>query len=234
MNPYIKVGAAIAAVLIVAVVGWNLLPGSSSLVGGPGPTPSPSPSASPPELPAGNLTPGDYIARAGQDDRMAFTVTVPEGWTGFGGWALSGPRGSNGPAGSGIAVLHGPLVSVDPCDPAARTPSPAPGVRTVDDVVADLSARGDLHPSGVTPSVLGGYAGTRLDLQMPAEAPCSEYYVFAEPQGFYSQGASNRWRVWVVDADGETAVVVLSDFPGTSVADHAAAQAVIDSVRISP
>ncbi len=45
----LKLAVAAAAVLIVAVVGYNLLPGSSTGVGGPGATPSPSatPTATP-------------------------------------------------------------------------------------------------------------------------------------------------------------------------------------------
>ena len=38
MNAYAKIAVAAAAVLIVAVVGYNLLPGSSTGVGGPAPT----------------------------------------------------------------------------------------------------------------------------------------------------------------------------------------------------
>ena len=58
--------------------------------------------------------------------------------------------------------------------------------------------------------------------------------MFAEPQGFYSQGVANRWRVWVLDADGETAVVVLSDYAGTPAEDRAAAQRILDSLVITP
>jgi len=80
---------------------------------------------------------------------------------------------------------------------------------------------------------LAGYSGKRLDLQLPAEQPCN-YYVFAEPKGLYANGTSNRWRVWLLDVDGSTAVVVLLDYAGTSAEDRAAAQAAIDSIRITP
>ena len=42
MNAYAKIAVAAAAVLIVAVVGYNLLPGGSTGVGGPAPTASPT------------------------------------------------------------------------------------------------------------------------------------------------------------------------------------------------
>ena len=44
MNPLFKLGAAAAAVLIVAVVGWNLLPRQGP---GPGGSPTASPTATP-------------------------------------------------------------------------------------------------------------------------------------------------------------------------------------------
>ena len=58
--------------------------------------------------------------------------------------------------------------------------------------------------------------------------------MFAEPKGLYANGPANRWRVWLLDVDGETAVVVLLDYAGTPAVDRAAAQAAIDSVRITP
>ena len=58
--------------------------------------------------------------------------------------------------------------------------------------------------------------------------------MFAEPQGFWAQGPANRWRVWILDADGGPAVIVLEDFASTPAADRAAGQAIVDSVRITP
>ena len=52
MNPYIKVGAAIAAVLIVAIVGWNLLPAKQG-VGVPDRSATPTPTATPAPSPIG-------------------------------------------------------------------------------------------------------------------------------------------------------------------------------------
>jgi hypothetical protein len=46
MNTYTKFAAAIAAVAIVAVIGYNLLPGGSAGVGNPGPTPTAAPTLS--------------------------------------------------------------------------------------------------------------------------------------------------------------------------------------------
>lgn len=226
MQPMFKISVGIAAVVLVAIVGWNLVPGSGSGIGGPGTTPSPPP------LPEGRLTAGDYVMRTLEGDPMAFVISAPEGWTGFGGFFLGGPHQSGAPNGIGISVNHDPQVNTEPC---VAVPTPPPGSRapSVDDIVAAISAREDLQVSGVTDTVLAGYAGKRLDLQFPAELPCSNAFVFAEPKGLYANGPANRWRVWLLDVDGETGVVVLLDYAGTPAADRAAAQAAIDSIRIT-
>jgi hypothetical protein len=235
MNPLVKVGAAIAAVVLIAVIGYNLLPASNTPVGGPGPTATPSsPASSPIALPDGRLEARDYIARAVAGDTMAFTITAPEGWSGFGGFFIGGPNTdpSGSPNGIGISFNHDPQVVADPCGPHDEDPTLAD--QSIDDLVTALSAREDLQVSGVTDTTLAGYSGKRLDLQFPAELACSNHYAFAEPKGLYANGPSNRWRVWLLDVDGSTAVVVLLDYAGTSAEDRAAAQAAIDSIRITP
>ena len=94
MNPLIKLGAAAAAVILVAVVGYNLLPRQPGPGGPPSPTPTVQPSASPSAAPsagapcpewktdgcgdgAGILTAGSHATRGFMP---AFTFSVPEGW----------------------------------------------------------------------------------------------------------------------------------------------------------
>jgi hypothetical protein len=236
MQPAFKVGVGIAAVLLIAVVGWNLLPSGPAGIGRPGPSPttSPSPTPSPPLLPEGRLDAGDYVMRNVYGDPMAFTITAPEGWIGFGGFFIGGPNSSGAPNGIGISINHDPEVVTDPCDATPHTPSPASGAPSVDNLVAAISARPDLQVSGLTDAVLAGYSGKRLDVQFPATSACgSDQYLFAEPKGLYANGPANRWRVWLLDVDGETGVVVLLDYAGTPAADRAAAQAAIDSLRIT-
>jgi hypothetical protein len=239
MSAPLKAVLGAAAVLVVVVAGFMMFGRSNQSgigIGAPPATPSPtlmsSPTASPPPLPAGRLEARDYIARALPDDPMAFVVTAPEGWSGFGGWAMSGPRGHGGPDGSGLVFMHDPQVVNDPCGAEGAAPSGAPTDPSVDDLVAALSAHSGVNVTGVTDTELAGYSGKLVDLQLPRDLPCSAYYVFAEPQGFYAQGLSNRWRISILDVDGETAVVVLTDYAQTSAQDSAAAQAVLDSLRI--
>jgi hypothetical protein len=237
MNAYLKPILAVAAVVLVAVVGVNILSTAPSGIGGPGPTTTPSatPTPSLPTLYQGGLEARDYAARIADaaGNPMTFVITAPAGWFGVGGWALYGPPGFGGPDGVSIELLHNPDVVADPCSPSASVPSPVPSPPSVDDLVAALSAQPGLQVSGVTDVELDGHSGKRLDIQLPAELACDPYYVFDEPQGVYAQGQANHWRVWILDVDGDTAVAQISDFAGTSAADLAGAQAAIDSLRIN-
>jgi hypothetical protein len=227
MNRQIKLIAAAAAAVVLAVAGWNLLPRTGS-IGGP---PTVAPTA--PPLPDGTVHAGDYLMRAVTGDSMAFVVTAPEGWQGFGGFFLGGPRAGAAPDGVGISVNHDPEVVSDACDASAHTPGPGASPPSVDELVAAISARVDLVISGVSDTTLAGYSGKRLDIQFPATLTCESQYVFAEPKGLYANGPANRWRVWLLDVKGETAVVVLLDYVATPAADRAAAEAAINSIRIS-
>jgi hypothetical protein len=96
MNSTVKIAAALAAVLVLAVVGWNLMPGRSGGVGGaPSPTVSPSAESSPSTSPSASavfpqwyrnseISAAAGILPAGNATSRAFaprlTFTVPEGW----------------------------------------------------------------------------------------------------------------------------------------------------------
>jgi hypothetical protein len=224
---------ALTGALVAAVLGGALLLTGGGAAPPPAPTPTPSPSPTPPPLSSGRLEHRDYVARAFTGDHMAFIITVPDGgWSGFGEFFLAGPRGAGYPSGVAISFNHDAQVVADPC---AGGVAPTPPIDpTIDNLVAALSAREDLEVSGVTDAELAGYRGTRLDIQLLAMRECTQQYVFAEPQGLYSNGSGNRWRVWLLDVGGSTAGVVLLDYEGTAPEDRAAAEAAIDSLRIEP
>jgi len=105
MNASIKIAAAIAVVVVLAIVGWNLLPDRSTGVGvGPAPTPTPTPSLASTPTPAptrpwwagtetrpcglpvscaGELSAGRQTSRS---IRPSFTFTVPTGWVNTADW----------------------------------------------------------------------------------------------------------------------------------------------------
>lgn len=271
MNAFAKIAVAAAAVLIVAVVGYNLLPGSSTGVGGPAASPSPtvipagSPSASPAGSPSASpaaqvlreerLAAGVYSMQPFGTAGMTLTVTVPDGWQGVPNWALIGPRDTDAPAGIAIGLLQAAGAFDDPCrwDQAGTGSLIQPGETivgpTVDDLVADLRANRSYVSTAPVDVVIDGYAGKQVDLQLPSDIDfglCDkvkgesngDYYVLTSSAeaggGMYAQGRGNRWHLNIIDVDGARIIVAILDYAGTPAEDQAAAQAIVDSIQITP
>ena len=261
MNTFAKVLIATAAVVAVAVVGINLLPGDGSGAGGSQPPVSPSafPSSSPPSptpsatepIDTGNLSPGTYTTRVPVGDTTTLTFTVPGAWT-----AYADPPGilrgltptaapGNGPPG-GIAFQFRDVTTLkgDPCH-WSGTDDDIPVGPTVDDLVQAFQDQTAYEASDPVDVVIGGYAGQRVDIVSPTE-------VFAEVNGgttavgcddgvwrfwegeIYAQGPANRWQTNILDVDGTRLVIVVQDFPGTNAADRAELAAIVDSMVIEP
>lgn len=239
-NPLRLAAAAVIGVLLVGVIYLNL-PGRND-VGGQSQTPlvSPTPSASPTPAPtagphqmySGDLAPGAYFGRV-QGKPLTWTFTVPAGWTGNSLWSLTASQGYGGPAGIGIGATGAVNVPSDPCDGVGKTSDG----ESVADVVAALEARDDLVVSNAIDAALGGYSGTRVDVEVPADlSACDNWFIFAEPDGsgFYAQGPSNLLRIWILDVEGRPIVIQIESFAGTPATDLAEAQQIVDSIVITP
>ena len=234
MNNIAKLALGAAAVLLVALLGIRFLPPGELGLGSGGPaatpTPIPTPTATPQLLADAPLDAGTVMASP--HDSITVTFTVPEGWEGFSGTCVTPVTGTSAPDGMGICFLDviGGLYS-DPCHPAAEADIPiGPGVDDLANALAEQTAYEATNPTDVT---LGGYSGKRIDLQLPADvASCGEFYPWNG--SIYAQGPDNRWHVWILDVDGARFVIVSSYFPGTSEADLAEQQAIVDSMRIEP
>lgn len=263
MNAYAKLAVAAAAVLIVAVVGYNLLPGSSTGVGGPPPaatgSPSPGPSAtttpspSIPVMPEGTLEARTYqIAPFGSVPGLTVTFDAPAGWRGFQNWAIIGPKDTDAPDGIGIGILRVASLFSDPCHWDVQgngyyqqTGDIVVGP-TVDNLVAALRANTAYTSSTPVDITMGGYRGKQLDIVQPPDldpsmcdrepgGPEGRYFPFSgEDAGLYSQGTGLRWHIRIVDVAGTRVVIIVDDYAGTPTADQAAAQAIVDSMTFTP
>jgi hypothetical protein len=190
MNSLLKFGIAAAAILVIAVVGYNVLPGQPSAGGKPTPTPtvpaSPSVPASPTPSPVGirevpaagaNLAAGQWRLHPVSDaPSLSVVADIPTGWLAFESQrGFENARATNsGPSGLSIvfeAPAHG-LFS-DPChwDRAGTGTVPDGDVAvgpTVADLVGALAASTAYTASTPSPISFGSYAGQRLELQFPA------------------------------------------------------------------
>ncbi len=256
MNPLFKLGAAAAAVLVIAVVGYSLLPGQAGPGGPSTPLPTASPSAAPTLTPS--ATP-DATAKTttwrpfNSAPDLTITFAPPAGWGEFEEFAVIGPADSTDPAGVSVVFLQADGIHSDPCrwDIAGTGGEGQPGDLAVGvdalELATALDANTAYRSAGApTPVSLGSNAGYAVELQLPADldfATCDvpngdangEYIVFGGGEGgIFPQGPGNRWRVSVVDVGDVQVIVVLSSFSGTSAADMAAARSIVDSIRFTP
>ena len=226
-----------AGVLLAVILGGSILMSG----GGPGPVPSPTPTPTATPSPTPRSTPSpaatfdpETVGMEVQGESMTWRAVVPEGWSNSGAWFMAPSQGTTAPTGISVTASGAVNVPLDPCDGVGKESTGA----TVADVIAMLEARDDLVLSNQTEATLGGYSGTRVDVELPADlSACADlYFLFAEPDGsgIYAQGPSNRFQVWILDVDGQTIVVWIESFPETPAADLADAQRIVDSIVITP
>ena len=161
---------------------------------------------------------------------------------------LRAGRGSPGPAscrlpgrlrlmGWGSASAKSmPGCTSNPCH-GSTGPADVPVGPTVDELVDALTTQTAYEVSSPTDVTLGGYAGKRTDLRAADSSTRppgdrGEFYPWAG--SIYAQGPDNRWHLWILDIEGDRLVIFSTDFPGTSAADRAEQQAIVDSMRIEP
>lgn len=241
MNSYAKLAIVAAAIVVVAIAGIQLLPGTGTSGGQPTATPSPtsSPTLGPtdPPLTSGSLVPGRY---AFNWSGPPTSLEVPAGWTGgltvaqkgkdsadvmWGGWSTPVTR-----VYSDACRSQGALKPVD---------------GTLQGLVDALDAQvgTDATISHVT---LGGHPATRIDLVPAAlldRASCSEgadgpLKIWADPgppeSNHYALYPGARGIVHVLEVDGKLVVFTGITGPETSAGDLAELEAVIASTRIGP
>ena len=249
---FVRFALVAAALVIVAVVGYQFLGDSNT--GGPDTTQTPQPTASAaviPPLPEGTLAAGTYRLRPSSSETMTIDATVPDGgWGGGPPNAIGGPVGeSNGPNGVAVAFFNARTINSDPChwDKDGSGSAPQEGDievgPTVDDLAEALAANASYESTAPVGATLGGYSGKRLELQLsPDPAGCdnfegeeNQYFVFGGPEGGqFAQGGANTWQVTIVDVEGTRLIAVLIAYEETSAADLSAAQDILESVVITP
>ena len=261
MNKFLAIGLGAAAVVAVLLVGAQLFGSAGNGVGaGQRPTPEPSvaepteppPSSLPTPRPDGVLAPGTYVIHPlpAPDDSLAVTFTVADGWVAAFETALlpDGDPGYEPPGGMGILFEDVTSLNGDPCAWSGTDDDVTFGP-AVDDLVEALVAQTAYDVSDPVDVTIGGYSGKRVDIVVPTEpfagqsddAPdCDDgnYRLWSNTAqgelGIYVQGPADRWQTNVLDVDGTRLVIVTRDFPGTSSADRAEMDAIVDSLVIEP
>jgi hypothetical protein len=250
-----RLAVAAAIVVAIGVVSFNL-----GLVPSPGrmPTQPPSPAvtqpastpAASPSLPTSisgvpvigaelgntNLTPGrwafDYPRTAGADgeDGPTVFITIPgDGWTSYEGFAAD----KNLPTRAGVSFLVWKIVTpyVNGC--TDHTPvSPTPGA-SINELLTALVSQPLIEASPITDVTIDGYDGQVVEITTPADiADCPEgFWPFNDK---FVQDPGEVERVYALDVDGQRMTLFARIPEGTSEADLADIQAIVDSIDIEP
>ncbi|MEK6720662.1 MAG: hypothetical protein AABZ33_08355 [Chloroflexota bacterium] len=211
MNNLAKLAIAIAAVAVVAVVGYNLLPGTGGVGGGPSPTPSPAPTPAPTPSPATALTfPARGELAVGRHSmtlngvRLSINVAAP-GWTSNGSWGLD--KGNVGPGGAGFILWPDAIPDRVYSDPCGQVEGPPAGPATADLAAAVAALPGSVLVSGPSDVTVGGKPAKLVVITIPEDAPCpggeNGFYLWGhKTDARYATELGETFRVWIIDVDG--------------------------------
>lgn len=249
MNNFLRVGLAAVAVVVIAVIAINLLPGSPAPGGQP--TESVAPSEAEPTVEpssAAGLPVGSTFDLAYGDRQPRIPVTIPApGWFGdLGGGILIKNDNSDPPDGAGIITFIGDDLYVygDPCDWSTTRPdTPA---TTIDELVAALAAQASRDASGAADITLDGYAGKSITLHVPDDAAYSagefsdcdqgkfaSWGVAGEDPARWHQGPGQIDELWILDVDGVLVVIDTAHYAGTPTADLDELRAIVESATFT-
>ena len=241
MNTSIKLAIAAAAVVVVAIIGYNLLPGPNN-VGGPSPTPTtgPSPSATPAAFvypTAGPLAIGSHSLTV-QGVPLSFSLATS-------GWSVD----TNGfiVKGTGVAVDEAAFLFWSPVniypDPCTRAPlNPPAGPSAADLATAISTAHGTdaTEPSDVA---VDGRAAKYVVLTVPEKSDCvSNFYLwYNDCAGDPSSNAATCYRfatrlgdtlrIWIVDVDGARLSIEANTRKVAGPEVEQEIQQIVDSIR---
>jgi hypothetical protein len=237
MNNFAKLASAIAAVVVVAVVGYNLLPGGGPGVGGPQvtsslsappaptATPAPSPTLAAAFPPGGPLAVGRHIFT---EDDLEFSLAISSS-----GWVSEGYRVDEQggtirkgsfeiPDAAWVLIWSVDGVYTDPCAHVAGpvlNGSPA-------ELAAAVAGLPGAAVSGPTDTTIGGYPAKHVTLVYGTDAGCAPnaYYLWYNDLACGLDDPCQRWlsasnstlRVWIVDVDGTHFWIEAETYDGAS------------------
>ena len=241
-NP-VRIALAAAAVIVVAVVGLRFLPNQGLGPGTPttAPTPSATPTAaqtSPPNPPvSGAIEPGTYLVRS--YTQTPFKVTVPSGWNVQQGMLATGDFFNER-----AAVLLRPWIVTHVYADACRWQgSMKPVGPTKAALVTALTEQTTNNSNGPVDVKLGGLDAVRFVLPVPTTfdvSSCNDGYLRPFPGPNADEGlsppmfAGSITTLYVVETAGKATAIQAARYEGSSAADVAELQAVLDSIVFLP
>ena len=230
MNNGLRVAIAAAAVLVVAVIGYQFLPGNTGSVGTQ-PTVTPQPTEVPLMPEDGPLEAGTYRI----DAEPAFLVTVPAGWVSTG----TGVRKHfDEPNEVALHVWTGEIqVFADACQSEGTEEPVGP---TAADLLAALRAQENSEISNPVDATVGGLTGMRLEISAPAgldvtECSIGSLQIWVAGEDNYLAGLSPdrpSATVYGADTPGGRLIYGAGHEPAATAADIAELDAIVASIEV--
>ncbi len=246
MNSFAKFAIAAAAVVVVAVVGINLLPGTggvgvSSPSASPSASPTPSPSATPEPSTADFPPPGPVAigTHTAVREGVPLSFSVPtSGWTSDGNEIV---KGEIEQPGSSVIIFWPSAPENVYADPCAHTPlNPSPAASAAGLAAAVATIPGTDLVAGPSSVMVDGRPAQHVVFTIREDIDCDpkEFYVWYDES---TGGASGGWRwaqalgatfrVWIVDVDGRLIWIDGITFKGAGPELDQEIQQIIDSIR---
>ncbi len=254
MNTYAKFAIAAAAVLVVAIVGFNLMPTNGPPIGGVVPTPTatptatPTPTSSPTPTPEPTSTPAPtapprVLPSAGalavgrhqvttNGTPFSLELTTPDWNSGDYGFDKGG---SVGPNDAWLLFWNDPPVGVFDVPCAAVKNQPVATLAELMDAIASMPGT-DLV-SGPEDVTVGGYPAKHVVITIRKDIGCppDQFYLWYGPGGMdnarYASQAGSTIRTWAVDVGGKIVWIDGETYVGAPAKLGKEIQKIIDSIQ---
>jgi len=230
MNTFTRIALAAAAVIVIVVAGYSLLPRTAG-VGGP-PTPRPTY----PALNGQATLNGRYTIGSGLKSRV--TVQVPAGWSASADWVVIGPNGNALPGGMAVRFYSITNAFKDPRSISAGVFNPPIGP-TAADLAAAIVADPAWAATQAVDVTIDGRLAKHLQFAVPASSGLGadgqfDMFGTAGNPDVYGFALGQTFDLYIVDVGTERVVIDAFHYAGTSATDLAAQQAVIASIQLDP
>ena len=246
MNKYAQAAIAAAAVLVVAIIGYNLLPGRGGVGGQPTPspalTPAPTPTAAavisappatePPIPAAGPLTVGRHGVTL---EGVHFTLAIANpGWVSNGLFGFD--KGPITPTGGAFILWEHDADGIF-ADPCKEIEAPKVGPSAAEIAAAIASVPGTELVSGPTALTIGGKPAQEVIIRIPDVIPCppNEFYLWYDDSlpdnARYATEPGFTIRVWIIEVDGKRVQLDGETYKGAAPAAGAELEAIVKSIK---
>jgi hypothetical protein len=241
MNTYAKLAIAAAAVVVVALVGYNLLPTSGGNVGVASSSPSPSISLSPTVAPS--PSPSDYAffpdgsIEAGRHSMIlsgkSLSVDMPSGWISHLGFRMYTQSGQ------AAFIFWTPAPTNVYADPCTKEPLDPPAGDTPAELAAAVSSiPGTELVGGPSDLMIDGHPAKLVSIRIREDIDCAprEFSLWYQQEdgpadGRWPDALGDTINVWIIDVDGTIVWIDGEASRVTTPALHEEMRQIVESIQ---